>query len=102
MAENKINNPKQILAELEARCVEAGIKLIYDDLRGEGGLCRVRDRFWVIVNRRVSVVTKIRILNEVLKKVGEKPFVTGLSSPLPDTSIQSAPGIPDKSRAAGL
>lgn len=102
MAENRINKAKQILAELEARCVEAGIKLVYDDLCGEGGLCRVRDQFWVIVNRRVSVVTKIRILNEVLKKVGEKPFVTGLSSIPPDTSIQSVPGIPDKSRSAGL
>lgn len=107
MAENRINKGRkgikeQVLAELEARCVEIGIKLVYDDLRGEGGLCRVRDQFWVIVNRRVSVVTKIRILNEVLKKVGGNAAVSSLSSTLPDTSIQSVPGTPDKSRSAGL
>lgn len=67
-----VKGPERVLAELEERCRQAGIKVVYDDLRGEGGLCRVRQEFWVIVNRRVSAATKAKILDEALKRVGER------------------------------
>ncbi len=77
---SKLMGKESALAELEARCQELGIKLVYDDLRGEGGLCRVREQFWLIVNRRVSVATKIRLLNDALKKVGEKAAASPIES----------------------
>lgn len=78
---SKLRGKESALAELEARCQELGIRVVYDDLRGEGGLCRVREQFWLIVNRRVSVATKIRLLNEALQKVGGQT-----SSPPVDSS----------------
>jgi hypothetical protein len=78
--ESQSKGKEAVLAELEARCQELGIKVVYDDLRGEGGLCRVRERFWLIVNRRVSVATKIRLLNEALKKVGGQTTVPSVDA----------------------
>lgn len=56
-------------AALEAKCAQLGIKVIYDDLRSEGGVCRVRGNVMVIINRRASLPTQIKILTEALKVV---------------------------------
>lgn len=67
----KKGSQEMVLADLEARCAELGIRVIYDDLRSEGGVCRVKNRLMVIINRRASVATKIRIIDEALKRAGE-------------------------------
>ncbi len=85
---HQLSAEERVLAELEARCVELGIRIIYDDLQGDGGLCRVRDRYLVIVNRRVSAGTRVRIINEALKKINAKTRDTaGLKPPVVDNSL---------------
>jgi hypothetical protein len=74
-------NPEMVVRELEARCAELGLKVIYDDLRSEGGVCRVHNRLLVIINRRSSAATKIRILKQALERA-EKPL------PAPTATLQ--------------
>jgi hypothetical protein len=59
------------LEQLEQQCRERGVRLMYDDLRSEGGLCRLRDSFFVILNRRLAAETKYRILADALARVRE-------------------------------
>ena len=53
---------KDILQHLEAVAKEIGVKVIYDELRGEGGLCRCKDRHFLILNARLSQNQKIDLL----------------------------------------
>lgn len=66
----------QTLAQLERQCRELGVRLIYDELRGEGGLCRLRDTYIVVINRRAAVETRVRLLSEALLAVEQRPIVT--------------------------
>jgi hypothetical protein len=63
---------KQRLEQLEQECRNRGVKLIYDDLRGEGGLCRLRDCYYVVVNRRLASETVARIIADALTRVPER------------------------------
>ena len=69
-----------VLAALEQSCQERGIKLIYDDLQTEGGLCRLRENYYIIINRRASTETRVRILRDSLGRMGE---VTKVLTPKP-------------------
>ncbi len=60
---------KQVLKRLEQTCQERGVKLVYDELQSEGGLCRMRDKYYIIVNRRASTETRVRILQSALARV---------------------------------
>jgi hypothetical protein len=64
----RVAGQEQVLAELEQRCNELGLRVIYDDLRSEGGLCRLRNQYLVIINRRASVSTRIRLLAQALRR----------------------------------
>ena len=64
----------QTLAQLERQCRELGVRLIYDELRGEGGLCRLRDSYIVVINRRAAVETRVRLLSEALLAVEQRPI----------------------------
>ncbi|MEO0085665.1 MAG: hypothetical protein ABIK37_03445 [candidate division WOR-3 bacterium] len=67
---------KAVLERLEAECRERGVRLVYDDLKGEGGFCRLRGCPLLVINRRTSAETRIRILREALSR---------LAAPVPDT-----------------
>ena len=56
------------LEQLEQECRERGIKLMYDDLRSEGGLCRLRGSCYLILNRRLACETRVRIITEALER----------------------------------
>lgn len=62
-------NRERVVKELEVKCAELGLKVIYDDLRSEGGVCRVHNRFMVIINRRCSAATKVKILQQAIQRV---------------------------------
>ncbi|GEM_PF-1069679 len=66
-AELAVSKAKQ-LEQLEQECRERGIKLMYDDLRSEGGLCRLRGSCYVILNRRLACETRVRIITEALAR----------------------------------
>ena len=57
------------LEQLEQECKDCGVKLIYDDLRSEGGLCRLRDGYYLILNRRLASETRTRIIVDALARV---------------------------------
>lgn len=86
----KVTGHERVLDELEQRCNELGLKVIYDDLRGEGGMCRLRNQYLVIINRRAAVQTKIRMLEQALKRYEAKttvvlPLRTAMSSSHPNS-----------------
>jgi hypothetical protein len=53
---------KELLRHLEGVAKQVGVKVIYDDLRGEGGFCRCKDRHYLILNSRLSQNQKIDLL----------------------------------------
>jgi len=53
---------KDILMHLESAAKQIGVKVIYDELRGDGGLCRCKDRHFLILNSRLSQNQKIDLL----------------------------------------
>ncbi|UCG43730.1 MAG: hypothetical protein JSU73_03695 [candidate division WOR-3 bacterium] len=73
---------KAVLAALEQSCQERGIKLIYDDLQTEGGLCRLRDNYYIIINRLASTETRVRILRDSLGRMGEVARVVARQKPV--------------------
>ncbi len=83
----RVSGQEQVLFELEQRCAELGLKVIYDDLHGEGGMCRLRNQYLVIINRRAGVPTKIRMLEQALKKFQTKSAVV----PSLRTAMSSSP-----------
>ena len=54
---------------LEQECVRRQIRLMYDDLKSEGGSCRLRDSFYLVINRRASTETRIRLMSDALARV---------------------------------
>jgi hypothetical protein len=75
------------LEQLEQECKDCGIRLIYDDLRSEGGLCRLRDCYYVVLNRRLAAETKTRIIAEALTRMREM----AMSRPAVEDLVPSAP-----------
>ncbi len=78
-----ISKAKQ-LEQLELECKEQGVRLIYDDLRSEGGLCRLRGSFYLILNRRLASETRTRIITDALARVPER-------MPQPEPAVQVSP-----------
>ena len=72
------------LEQLEQECHTRGVKLIYDDLRSEGGLCRLRGCYYLILNRRLASETRARIIADALARVPER-------IPQPEPAVQVSP-----------
>lgn len=60
---------KDLLSHLEQACRDRGIRLLYDDLQTEGGHCRAHDTWFVIINRRASAETRVKLLSEALERI---------------------------------
>ncbi len=83
---------KKTLDALEQTCKDVGVRLVYDELKGEGGLCRLRDSWYLILNRRLSTESRIRIIREALTRVGAAP-------PLRPPQAQPPPAMPEPTPA---
>ena len=87
---------KDRLEQLEQECHTRGVKLIYDDLRSEGGLCRLRGCYYLILNRRLASETKARIIGEALVRVPERARdmtgMPGISDRVPN-AVEAAPVV---------
>lgn len=59
------------IKKLEAELKAHSIKIIYDTLHTEGGLCRLKDRYYVIINRYLSLDEKIELLSRSLLEYQE-------------------------------
>ena len=105
---------KDRLEQLEQECHTRGVKLVYDDLRTEGGLCRLRGCYYLILNRRLASETKTRIIVDALARVPERipqpepaeqvspaetaPVVVDYPEPVyeePEFGVPVAAGVPD-------
>ncbi len=89
-----MSKAKQQLDQLEQECHTRGVKLIYDDLRSEGGLCRLRGCYYLILNRRLASETKARIIAAALARVEERipqPEPAGPVSPAETAPVVSYP-----------
>ncbi len=104
-------NTKKRLEQLEQECHGRGVKLIYDDLRGDGGLCRLRDGYFLILNRRLASETKARIIADALARVREvsdkghdrnspgisdRVPVSADSVPSPEPAVQPSPAATER------
>ncbi|MEM7828693.1 MAG: hypothetical protein QW561_05065 [Candidatus Aenigmatarchaeota archaeon] len=66
---------KQILRELEEVAKNNSIEVRYDEFKGEvstshGGMCFLRGRGLIIINRNLDIREKIDILKEELSNMG--------------------------------
>ena len=59
------------LEKLEETLKSYSVKIIYDTLHSEGGLCRVKDRYYVIINRYLTLDEKIELLSKSLLEFTE-------------------------------
>ena len=60
------------IEKLETELKNYSIKIIYDTLYSEGGLCRVKDRYYVIINRHLTLEEKIELLSKSLMEYTEQ------------------------------
>jgi hypothetical protein len=70
---------KEVLEGLERECSERGVKLVYDELQSEGGLCRLRDAYYIIINRRTSPETRIRMIRDGLEEIRRRESAAACS-----------------------
>ena len=59
------------IEKLETELKNYSIKIIYDTLNSEGGLCRVNDRYFVIINRHLTIEEKVELLTKSLLDYNE-------------------------------
>ncbi len=57
-----------VLVALEEVANKFSIKVIYDQIFGQGGYCKLKDKSYIILNKTLSNETKIAIFLESLKK----------------------------------
>ncbi len=67
-------NKKEALATLENFLKEADFKIIFDELEGEGGLCQLKGKYYIVINRRLPLEGKIRIIAQELKRLNHLPI----------------------------
>jgi len=60
-------NVKQILKELESLCSQLGIVLRYEKTSARGGLCRVEDKYYIIIDRKAKDDYKASVIANSLK-----------------------------------
>jgi hypothetical protein len=63
--------PEQMAEALEIAAAQLGVKVRYDALTtgasaGSGGLCRIKDQWWVIIDKKSSPSERASILAEAL------------------------------------
>lgn len=66
-------NKNEKLKKLEDTLQENSVRVIYDVLKSEGGLCKVKDKYYIIINRNIGVEQKITILSQGLMNITGTP-----------------------------
>ncbi|MBP7652197.1 hypothetical protein KA977_02165 [Candidatus Dependentiae bacterium] len=56
----------QLLKEIKSKCSEFGITLIFDKLENDGGICKYKDKTYIIINKIYDDEHRIKLfLNEI-------------------------------------
>jgi hypothetical protein len=59
---------KSILKTLEEVTEKLSISIRYGDLRSRGGLCRVYNNYYIILDRKSTIASKIDVISKAIKK----------------------------------
>ncbi len=62
-------NKNDQLKQLEDTLRQNSVRVIYDVLKTEGGMCKLKDKYYVIINRNISVEQKISVLAHSLMDI---------------------------------
>ena len=68
MKNPKIKN-EMLLQELEALCTKLDISIRYEKGDFAGGLCRIKDKRAIIINKNLSIDQKVKIIASELAKL---------------------------------
>jgi hypothetical protein len=96
--------PKKRLEGLEQACREQGVRLVYDEVQGEGGMCRLRDSYMIVINRRAAADTRVRIISDALERIGaarERRDRASLAAPVEEAVERLNAGVRAGSIADG-
>lgn len=88
--------PKKRLEGLEQACREQGVRLVYDEVQGEGGMCRLRDSYMIVINRRAAADTRVRIISDALERIGaarERRDAASLSASVEEAVERLSAGV---------
>jgi hypothetical protein len=66
-------NQKEQLQKLEKALQDNFVRIIYDVLKSEGGLCKVKNQYYLIINRNLSLDQKIELLSRYLIELNSHP-----------------------------
>lgn len=66
-------NKNEQLEKLEQTLKSNSVRVIYDTLKSEGGVCKLKEKYYVIVNRNISIDQKISILANSLMRITGSP-----------------------------
>lgn len=78
---------REALDRLVARCDEQGIRIAYDDLQTEGGFCRLRDKYIIVINRRAATGTRVRIITDALEQIAEAADAGSSRAGVPEPAV---------------
>lgn len=67
-------NVKQILKDLEELCLKLGIILRYEKTSARGGLCKVEDKFYIIIDKKAKDDYKVSVIAKSLKNFDLSKF----------------------------
>jgi hypothetical protein len=67
MKKDKLGLLKKLEDEFKSRCV----KVIYDILKSDGGLCRAQNRYYLILNKNLSIDQKIALMTKYLNDLNK-------------------------------
>lgn len=67
-------NKNERIKELEDSLENNSVRIIYDNLKSDGGLCKVKNKYYIIINKNISVEQKIHILSQGLMDITGIPI----------------------------
>lgn len=62
---------KEMLSELEKFLDSIGIKVKYENIKGDGGYCKYKDKEYVILNRILPLSTRTEMIKGIVREIVE-------------------------------
>ncbi|BAI81320.1 conserved hypothetical protein [Deferribacter desulfuricans SSM1] len=63
-----MKDKKKLLKDFEELAAKLGIKIRYEKTNARGGLCRVNENYYIIIDKKASTEYKLNIIAQSLKK----------------------------------
>lgn len=62
-------NKKELLREFEETFQEIGIPVKYENITGDGGYCKYKEKEYVILNKVLPLASRLDVLKNILKEI---------------------------------